>query len=124
MIFSNQGLKVFVHREPVDMRKGHDGLASIVENHIKEDLLDGSVFLFINKSRRLCKALYFDGTGLVIIHKRLEIGSFMNFLAFKEYQRISISELALIFEGASIRLQKSPKKFSYGSNKRRSKNKS
>ena len=56
MIFFNQGLKVFVHREPVDMKKG-DGLASIVENHIKEDLLDGSVFLFVNKSRRLCKAI-------------------------------------------------------------------
>lgn len=124
MIFSNQNLKVFVHREPVDMRKGHDGLASIVENHMGEDLLSGSVFLFINKGRRLCKALYFDGTGLVIIHKRLEVGSFMSFLALEEYQKISISELALIFEGATIRIQKRAKKFEYGSNKRRSKNKS
>lgn len=123
MIFSNQSLKVFVHREPVDMRKGHDGLASIVENHMSEDLLSGSVFLFINKGRRLCKALYFDGTGLVIIHKRLEVGSFMSFLAFDEYQKISISELALIFEGATIRIQKRAKKFEYG-NKRRLKNKS
>ena len=67
MIFLNQGLKVFVHREPVDMRKGYDGLASIVENDFKEDLLDGSVFLFINKSRRLCEALYFDGTEILLI---------------------------------------------------------
>lgn len=123
MIFSNQNLKVFIHREPVDMRKGHDGLSSIVENYMNEDLLSGSVFLFVNKSRRLCKALYFDGTGIVIIHKRLEVGSFMSFLTFNEYQKITISELALIFEGATIRIQKRAKKFEYG-NKRRSKNKS
>ena len=105
------------------MRKGHDGLSSIVENYMNEDLLSGSVFLFVNKSRRLCKALYFDGTGIVIIHKRLEVGSFMSFLTFNEYQKITISELALIFEGATIRIQKRAKKFEYG-NKRRSKNKS
>ena len=62
------------------MRKGHDGLSSIVENHMKEDLLSGSIFLFVNKRMRLCKALYFDGTGLVIIHKRLEVGSFMSLI--------------------------------------------
>lgn len=123
MIFSNQNLKVFVHREPVDMRKGHDGLSSIMENHMNEDLLSGSVFLFVNKSKRLCKALYFDGTGIVIIHKRLEVGSFMSFFSFEEYQKITISELALIFEGATIRIQKRAKKFEYA-NKRRSKDKS
>lgn len=122
MILSGQNLKIYVHREPVDMRKGHDGLASIVENHMGANLLDGSLFLFVNKSRRLCKALYFDGTGLVIIHKRLEVGSFMSFLDLEEYQKISLSELALIFEGASIRIHKRAKKFEYG-NKRRSKNK-
>lgn len=41
----------------------------------------------------------------------------MSFLAFNEYQKISITELALIFEGASIRILKSPKKFIYGSNR-------
>ena len=39
------------------MRKGHDGLSSIVENDMKEDLLSGSIFLFVNKGRRLCKAI-------------------------------------------------------------------
>ena len=79
--------------------------------------------LFVNKGRRLCKALYFDGTGIVIIHKRLEARSFMSFLAFNEYQKITIYELALIFEGATIRIQKRAKKCEYA-NKRRSKNKS
>ena len=83
--------------------------------------MDRCFFLLIKVEG--CVSTLFDGTGLVIIHKRLEIGSFMNFLAFNEYQKISISEF-LIFEGASIRIQKVAKKVCYGSNKRRSKNKS
>ena len=90
MIFNHKNLQVFVHREPVDMRKGHDGLSSIVENKMKLELLSGAVFIFVNKNRSLCKALYFDGTGLVIIHKRIEIGNFMSFENFEENKKISI----------------------------------
>lgn len=110
MILAHNQLEVFVHRDPVDMRKGHDGLASIVENHMKLELLSGAVFLFINKNRRLCKALYFDGTGLVIIHKRLEVGSFMTFSGFALNQKISVSELALILEGDILRIEKKARK--------------
>jgi transposase len=92
------------------MRKGHDGLCAIVDNELKIDFTCGAIFLFVNKSRRLCKCLYFDGTGLVIIHKRIESGSFMNFSSFDEVQSISMSELALIFEGARLRLPLSPKR--------------
>jgi transposase len=122
MIFNSKNTQVFIHREPVDMRKGHDGLSSIVENQMKLELLSGALFLFINKSRRLCKALYFDGTGLVIIHKRLEVGSFMSFNTFDETQKITLSELALIFEGDTLRIHKKAKSFEYG-NSRRLKNK-
>ncbi|NQZ20246.1 MAG: IS66 family insertion sequence element accessory protein TnpB [Bdellovibrionales bacterium] len=54
----------------MDMRKCHDGLSGIVESEMNLELLSGSIFLFVNKTRRLCKAIYFDGSGLVIIHKR------------------------------------------------------
>ncbi|MBT4791559.1 MAG: IS66 family insertion sequence element accessory protein TnpB [Halobacteriovoraceae bacterium] len=124
MIFNHRNLEVYVHREPVDMRKGHDGLASIVEGQMKLELLSGAIFLFVNKSRRLCKALCFDGTGLVIIHKRMEVGSFMHFTFFEENQKITMSELALIFEGGKVKLPMSPKRFEYGKNKSRFKNES
>ena len=123
MIFNSKNTQVFIHREAVDMRKGHDGLSSIVENQMQKQLLSGALFLFVNKSRRLCKALYFDGTGLVIIHKRLERGSFMSFKNFDKIHKVSLSELALIFEGDTLRIQKKARQFSYG-HQARSKNKS
>lgn len=95
MIFNSKNVHVFIHRDPVDMRKGHDGLSSIVENQMRLELLSGAMFLFVNKNRRLCKALYFDGTGLVIVHKRLEVGSFMSFNSFDEIQKISILDLSV-----------------------------
>ena len=110
MIFQSQNLKVLVHRVAIDMRKGHNGLSAIVENTMKGDLMGGSIFLFVNKSRRLCKAIYFDGTGMVIIHKRLDAGKFMHFYAFEETQEITLTELSLIFEGSSLKLPLSPKK--------------
>lgn len=108
MIIGSKALEVFVYRTPVDMRKGHNGLCAIVENLMKMDALCGAIFLFVNKNRKLCKALYFDGTGVVILHKRLDAGKFMHFLAFDEIQEISTSELALIFEGCSLKLPLSP----------------
>jgi transposase len=90
------------------MRKGHDGLCGIVAEKMNLDFMSGAIFLFINKSRRLSKCLYFDGTGLVIVHKRIEIGSFMDFSGFDDTQKIKMSELALIFEGAKLKLPLSP----------------
>jgi transposase len=101
------------------MRKGHDGLASIVENSMKLELLSGSIFLFANKSRKLCKALYFDGSGLVIIHKRMEVGSIMPFLSFGPVQKVTISELALLIDGATIKIHKHAEKYTHGKNKKR-----
>ncbi|MCP4911805.1 MAG: IS66 family insertion sequence element accessory protein TnpB [Oligoflexia bacterium] len=118
MFFSSQ-TEVYIYREPVDMRKGHDGLAGIVESEMSLELLSGSIFLFVNKSRRLCKAIYFDGSGLVIIHKRMEVGSIMNFLAFGKIQKITVSELALILDGASLRIRERGKKYVHGESKRR-----
>lgn len=94
----------------MDMRKGHDGLSSIVFNQMGLDHLSGAIFLFVNKTRRTCKALFFDGTGLVVVHKRLEQGSFMSFIALDEIQSVSMSELALIFEGSKFKLPLSPRK--------------
>jgi hypothetical protein len=68
----------------------------------------GVIFLFINKSRRLSRCLYLDETELVIVHKKIEIGSFMDFSSFDDTQKIKMSELALIFEGAKLKLPLSP----------------
>jgi transposase len=76
MLTFNGNLKVYVALEPCDMRMGCNGLSAIVRNLLQVDPLCGAAFLFTNKSRRLIKILYFDGTGYWLVAKRLERGTF------------------------------------------------
>lgn len=76
MLSFTGGLKVFVALEGCDMRKGFEGLAALVENQLKEDLREGALFVFSNARRTRLKIIYFDGSGLWLLSKRLENGTF------------------------------------------------
>ncbi|HEX4493089.1 MAG TPA: IS66 family insertion sequence element accessory protein TnpB [Acidimicrobiia bacterium] len=103
---------MWVHREPVDMRKSFDTLAAIVRVNMKSDLLLGEVFVFVGRRRRHAKALWWDGTGLVVHAKRL---ARIRFSAPWERRgsgplRWTLSELSLFLEGSEVvgRIQLSP----------------
>ena len=68
-------VRVFVAVEPIDMRGSFDALAGAVRR-LALDPVDGHLYLFLNRRRRLAKALWFDGSGWCILAKRLEAGSF------------------------------------------------
>jgi transposase len=76
MLSFTGGLRVFVALEACDMRRGYEGLASLVGLELKEDLKSGALFVFGNRKRTRLKILYFDGTGLWLMSKRLEAGTF------------------------------------------------
>lgn len=69
-------LKVFVALEPCDMRKGFNGLHALAAERLGEDPRQGAVFVFTNRRRTRLKILYWDGTGLWVMTKRLEQGTF------------------------------------------------
>ena len=69
-------LKVFLAIEPVDMRKQFNGLWTLAEDRMKEDPRQGALFVFTNKSRDRLKMLYWDGSGVWVLAKRLEQGRF------------------------------------------------
>jgi transposase len=69
-------VRVFAYGAPVDLRKGLNGLSALVEHEMKHRLHDGDVDLFVGRKRRRAKVLYFDGTGLCLLCKRLERGRF------------------------------------------------
>lgn len=69
-------LKVFVCLEPTDMRKGFEGLHAAVRERLGEEVSGGALFVFANRRRTRLKILYFDGTGLWLLTKRLERGTF------------------------------------------------
>lgn len=68
-------VRVFVAVEPLDMRGSFDALAGAVRR-LGLDPVDGHLYLFLNKRRRIAKVLWFDGTGWCVLAKRLETGSF------------------------------------------------
>ena len=68
-------MRVFVAVEPLDMRGSFDSLAGAVRR-LGLDPVDGHLYVFLNKRRRLAKALWFDGSGWCVLAKRLEAGSF------------------------------------------------
>ena len=76
MIGLPRGVSVFAFDEPCDMRKSFDTLTALVTERMSRDVLSGDLFLFVARDRRRAKVLYFDGTGMCLLAKRLEKGQF------------------------------------------------
>ena len=93
--------RVFVFGAPVDMRKSYDTLGAVVREHMKRDLLEGDVFVFVGKRRRVAKVLYWDGTGTCVLQKRMEKGLFVAPWQMCRHEWTS-SELALFLEGCEV----------------------
>lgn len=95
--------RVFVAVEPVDMRGSFDALAGHVRR-LHGDPLDGHLYLFISRSRRLLKALWFDRTGWAIFAKRLEAGTYQIPDAPPGVGQITVdpAQLAMILEGIDL----------------------
>lgn len=102
MIALGRGVPVFAFSEVVDMRKSFDTLAAIVREHMKRDVLDGALFVFVGRDRRRAKVLFWDGTGLCVLAKRLAKGRFAAPWEKKPSASLewTTSELALFLEGS------------------------
>ena len=76
MLAFPHSVRIYVALAPVDMRKQYDGLWAAVREQLSEDPKHGAVFVFTNKDRTRLKLLYWDGTGVWVLAKRLERGRF------------------------------------------------
>jgi transposase len=100
---TSRAVRVFAYPEPVDLRKGYDGLYGLVKQGLGRDPLSGDLFLFVNARRRACKVLVWDGTGLCIFQKRLERGRFAELWRDdRDVVTLTSSELALFIEGCEL----------------------
>jgi transposase len=103
MIVLNRRTKVYFSKEPADMRASYDGLFQRVKDVLKGDPFSGHLFVFLNKRRTCCKCLYYDGTGLVLICKRLEQGLFARINPFHSGDIVlTQAEFSLFFEGSDL----------------------
>ena len=103
MITFAQGTKVFLACQPVDMRKGFNGLAAQVATVITMDPYCGHVFVFRGKRGDYVKVLYWDGSGLCLYAKRLEKGRFVWPPIIDERLHLTAAQLALLIEGMDWR---------------------
>ena len=78
MFLDRKGLRIFVYREPIDMRCGFEKLHSYCVHQMRALMDQGHVYLFFGKNRRRLKILFYDGSGLILIAKRIERGRFMS----------------------------------------------
>ncbi len=99
-------VRVFAYAAPCDMRKSYESLHAIVRNELGHDILEGALFVFTNRRRNRCKVLFFDGTGLCILMKRLEQGLFAELWRYADEDsqtlELSMSELQLFVEGSRL----------------------
>ena len=103
MIAINRRTKFFVCKQPVDMRSSYDSLFSKAKGILNQDPFSGHMFIFINSKRNSCKCLYYDGTGLVIVAKRMEKGLFSKINPFYNKDiTLTQAEFNLFFEGADL----------------------
>jgi len=99
-------LKVFISMEPADLRKSFTGLWALTVNVLKDDPTDGSLYVFTNRRRNRVKILYWDGTGLWVMTKRLEQGTF-NWPKGLDVENgkleLAPEALALLLDGVDLR---------------------
>jgi transposase len=98
-------VKIFVAVEPVDARKSYNGLSALVESHLGHNLLDGHLYAFINRRGHQVQILFWDRSGLCIVKKRLEAGTFRLMRrpdGEATHVEIDAAELALMFEGIEL----------------------
>lgn len=102
MLWLQKKLNVYVFNKAIDMRYSFERLSYLVRDDLGHDIDLGSLYLFLGKNRKRLKVLVYDGSGLVLITKRLEKKSFMNILDLDRYE-ISLGDLEYIVHGSVLR---------------------
>jgi transposase len=99
-------VRIYVAAEAVDLRRGFDGLAAATRSLIRQDPLNGHLFVFLNRRKNRIKLLVWDRTGYLLLYKRLERGTFRLATEPAPGQRhveVDAGELGLMMEGLDLR---------------------
>lgn len=99
MITAGAEIQVLVATKPVDFRKQADGLAAIVQAALGADPFCGAVYVFRSKRMDRVKLLWWDGTGICLMMKRLENGQFRWPPIKDGTMKLSAAQLSALLEG-------------------------
>lgn len=114
MLHLNASTSYFWYNGAADMRKGFDALCGIVQQHMNANVLQGGVYIFVNRKRNQIKLLAWEGDGLAIYYKRLEKGVYElpSMPAGNNAANIDSIQLQLILQGIVLNSVKKKMRFS------------
>jgi transposase len=104
-----QGLPIYVALEPVDMRFGYERLGGLVRERMRAEPRSKALFVFVGKRGHTMKVLTWDGSGTIVVHKKLDAGKFELPKATRvDDQHVIVSDaiFEVIYKGVSMALKK------------------
>lgn len=110
MIVPAQAVRVVIATRPIDFRRGHDSLAAYVQNELKLDPHSGALIVFRSRRGDRIKVLVWDGSGLVLVYKRLEEGKFAWPAIRDGVMRLSRAQYEALFDGLDWRRAYGPRR--------------
>ena len=114
-MFAAENQRIWLYTQPTDMRKSFTGLIAMTIQALKEDPLNGDLFVFINRRKTHIKVLYFEASGYCIWLKRLEQGQF-NFRPVPGNKSLmDWTQLRLLLAGIEVKKYRQYKRFSQSS---------
>jgi transposase len=99
MIAVPAGVKVLVATRPVDFRKGADGLLALVREALGQDPFSGTIYVFRSRRADRVKIVAWDGSGVVLLWKRLDNGAFKWPPISDGVMRLTAAQLAALVDG-------------------------
>lgn len=115
MRFPSINVRLWLYRQPTDMRKSYDGLSALVRHVLGDDPLDGAAYIFVNRRRTQMKALYFEGDGYCVWSKRLERGRFQVRWEAPHKVSLTATDWTLMVEGIDLRSVRRLKRYRHTS---------
>ncbi|MGE0171126.1 IS66 family insertion sequence element accessory protein TnpB [Nocardioides sp.] len=103
MLLERSGIKILVYKDTIDMRAGFEKLHLYCVQHMQAKMNEGHAYVFFGKNRSRMKILVYDGSGLVLVAKRIERNRFMSHAELLGRTEITLEELKLIFHGGVVR---------------------
>ena len=106
-------VSVYLCTKATDMRKGFDGLHTMVVQVFQRDPLDGHLFLFVNRRRDRLKILWWDRDGMALFYKRLEAGTYQLPTVADDAEGVEIdaTDLAILLNGIDLQSAKRRKRY-------------
>ena len=95
--------RIYLAPASIDMRKGFDGLLAMSTSVLKQDIREGALCVFTNRKRSRLKVLYFDGSGLWLMTKRLEKGTFSWPQGEEKVMALRPEAFAMLTDGVDLR---------------------